>query len=274
MARTLKNFNTEEEYEEWVNSPYMRTPYTCLVKETGNVHYFDGDDDDYSITLIYKFDDNDTHLVRFIGANLAPRIQPDTNMEYQHKVGFHETKHGRVNEKIKTGVTVYKNGEALDGNDLFGTFTDGHNDSKHSIYKTRRNGYDHFIDNKKTRGDRGNIRKFMYVKNGDIIKIVFSNLDKLPQGGFYNISYVDEIIIGDGIKKVGNLCFKRIGAKKIYIGKNVEELGINCFCQNGYITGNLCNKKLKEREKNFYTYNRMPKYSEGLIEMIRKNNSQ
>ena len=54
MARTLKRFETEAEFEAWKNSPDMRTPYTCLVTETGAVHYDEGSDDDYSITFVVR----------------------------------------------------------------------------------------------------------------------------------------------------------------------------------------------------------------------------
>ena len=54
MARVMKSFDTEEEYQAWVDGPYMRTPYTCFVRNTGAVHYEDGKDDDYSITLVAR----------------------------------------------------------------------------------------------------------------------------------------------------------------------------------------------------------------------------
>ena len=56
MARVMKKFETEAEYQEWVNGPMMMTPYTCFVRQTGNVHYEEGRDDDYSITYVVRKD--------------------------------------------------------------------------------------------------------------------------------------------------------------------------------------------------------------------------
>lgn len=277
--RTLKRFETEAQFEEWKNSPQMRTPYTCLVTETGAVHYDEGSDDDYSVTFVYKFDDNYQHLVRFAGSNIAPNISPKPKDQHifssRIKVCYHRAHHDKNYWSTETNIHVYKNGEELSGEDLFGTYVD----SDTPIYDIR-DSYGNIIDglvpnNDKSRNDRGNIRKFVYVKNGDTLKIVFSDLDTLPQGAFYRIDNVEEIIIGDGIKNVGRVCFKFAGAKKIYIGKNVENLDNRCFCGNENIYGNYCNKKLKNTEApGYYEHNRMPKYSDNLIDMINKNKGQ
>lgn len=68
--KVIKKFDTEEEFEEWLNSPNKRTPYTCFVKSSGKVYFEERNLNDYSVTLIVR----DDGWVRLFGGVSAPWV--------------------------------------------------------------------------------------------------------------------------------------------------------------------------------------------------------
>lgn len=237
MARVLKSFNTEQEYEEWANGPDMRTPYTCLVKENGNVHYFDGDDNDFSITLVAR------------KTGWCKLFIPSMSME-------------------NTDVRVFLNGEEIFNDDERLTIH-GHYYSEKIIEKTHVEDYEYFstvLYNHKERGlkhmgvsshgkdivgperhylGRYKCRKekrFIFLNKDDIVKLVYSqpyqySFDADGWGVNFISNYIlskncfvlsktitwawaKEIIIGDGFRDISG--FKNFKIKKLFLGKNVN----------------------------------------------------
>ena len=284
MARTLKNFNTEEEYEEWVNSPYMRTPYTCLVKETGNVHYFDGDDDDYSITVTIK------------------------------KTGWIRLGTTRMEKYIKT---IYRNGEQFSPDSLHSSYASSFYYRKEKKpfglfnYYEKDDFYYHAVlseDNSILRGGRwynGNILqysprrfargwmyktriyeelrpRFMYVKKGDVVKIVFYSEDAVIMEWHKNIfgqrthndqkaspklfsldAWANEIVIGDGFTEINGDLLHTSKIKRVYFGKNAKKIynPINLF-------GNYYKKKVFLRRGSEICQDEQLDYVKGQIVRI------
>ena len=149
--RTLKRFETEAQFEAWKNSPQMRTPYTCLVTETGAVHYDEGSDDDYSVTFVVRDDaENDWH--KFVGINMAPCF----NVSGETFDYVPSGNHGRNNDSC--GARIFRNGEELFPPDI-----------KH--YASYRRG-------------AGFRKTGVYAEGGDVIKIVFDT-DYIYHAGFF-----------------------------------------------------------------------------------------
>ena len=230
MARTLKRFETEAEFEEWVNSPDMRTPYTCLVTQTGAVHYDEGSDDDYSVTLVSDVNG----WVRFCGANCAPQSKKKLINGALRTV---QTYSGREDRGFWNGkevwVTVYKNGVEVPFENMRGTYYEGSNGRRYYLTKKCRDVRKNSRGYRKYYGHHGNGRykRYIEVKKGDVIKLVFDQ-SYIYKGGFSDISFAKEIIIGDGITLVGDCAFLSKNFKegtKIYIGKNVKTARYNSF---------------------------------------------
>ena len=210
--RTLKKFNTEAEFNTWKNSPDVRTPYTCLVQDTGNVYYDEGSDDDYSITLVADEDG----VVRICGSNIAPRYTKD-NTQY---VGIRRDGKRTYYEHIE----VYKNGVLLTPEELRGTYYLNKNGKN-----VRTNPYDR---HNKGHQHSGTSRRYVEVEKGDIIKIV---LDKpiLLRGAFNGVTFAKEIVIGNGITQLNDSCFANMRKEgkelKIFLGKNIKTINSKCF---------------------------------------------
>lgn len=226
MARTLKRFETEQEYEDWVNSPQVRTPYTCLVSETGAVHYDEGSDDDYSVTFVMRDDFTMTNRP-VVGKNMAPCIVDGERIDYV------SGRRARGHDDV--GTRIFVNGRELGISEL-----------------SNNGGY----------GKCGNyFRKTnIDIKPGDVVKVTFET-DTIEDGGFFRTAgyWVKEIIIGDGITYIGRRAFsfkenynveidnvcKHDNLIKISIGKNVSYLGEACFrFVDARFQFNLCRKNV------------------------------
>lgn len=281
MARVLKRFNTEQEYENWKNSPDVRTPYTCYVRENGNVHYFDGDDNDFSITAVIKMTGWITVATRGMMPYIDKIYKNGVEMDFTYSSGEEEdnpefTFAGRQTYYYRKwyGDTQYYLLDdyvipyafyAQNGCDL-ATLVDrgvteeggGH------IYKTRfgktkyagRTDFD-------ARGKSMDIRRFLFVEKGDVVKIVFNghNLryrprqcllgtgsyhSEVPKIGFLN-KYASEVIIGDGFKSVDFAVIKMSKCKKIFLGKNVNK----CVFMNDFPRGHDTHRIFATNKVNF-----------------------
>lgn len=252
MARVLKKFQTESEYQAWVNGPDMRTPYTCMVTETGNIHYSEGSDDDYSITATIKMTGWITiatrGMMRYIdkiyknGVEMNFRDKdseyPDLTFAgrqtyyYRKKLG--DTHYYKLQDYILPYAFYAHSGCNLETLvDRGVTFEGGGNifSTRFGATKIARNtDFD-------TNGHRMEIRRFLFVEKGDTVKIVFNSHDskrhvcllgngyyhsEIPQIGFFN-KYASEVIIGDGFKSVDLNIIKMSNCKKIFLGKNIRK---------------------------------------------------
>lgn len=238
MARVMKSFNTEAEFEEWANSPQMRTPYTCFVRNTGNVHYFDGDDDDYSITLVSAIDG----WVRLYTSRIAPQVYGS------HVDSTYHNGEGILYNRF--GIKVYKNGEEVDiVNEMAGNLGD-----KNGLPGPRNNSYR--LDKSKRCGW---CRRYLFVKKDDVIKITFDkdllDLDgdvnlpnqprlAIPHHSLHDITFAKEIVVGDGFEWIRPFSLYLHNNKaKIYIGKNIKRISSYGIKEGSKLIFNATNKK-------------------------------
>lgn len=241
MARTLKNFNTEEEYEEWVNSPYMRTPYTCLVKETGNVHYFDGDDeDDLTVTIVAKHDG----FLELCSASIAPKIDYENNIwdsseiyriVLNDEVIFDEYEDYVDRRLIGRGWKYYED---------YGYIECQRNVGGASLYEHNHN-------------ENYYARKYIYANKDDVIKLYFRN-DEIPRCAFYNCGYnVKEYIVGNGFKKIRCMAFKNDNTDfcdfTINIGYNIKRIVAQSFVGAKKVVFNLARKGKPIRKPEYWS---------------------
>lgn len=248
MARTLKKFETEAQFEAWKNSPQMRTPYTCLVTDTGAVHYDEGSDDDYSITAVIKktcwvklgtpalvMKAIDSVYLNGVEVNIdelpggesssyyyrheSDRKNP--SFKYEDKEDFEYDAGVSGDDEIQTRGGVYMTGP----------------DEKIMNYLPRRFAKGHINHSKYE------FKKFLYVKKGDTLKIVFnSGYIELLEGYRYKLfgSYNDddfmhpklfslhriskEIVIGDGFTEINGRLLRLYKCPKVYFGKKIKKI--------------------------------------------------
>ena len=243
MARVLKRFNTEQEYEEWANGPDMRTPYTCLVEETGKVHFFSGDENDYSVTIIAK----DDGVVKLCSRSIAPQFDSHNNFLNE----------GLINRITLNGEIIFDKDTniANDYERLFGTYymddpiygalgtNAGYNDYHNDIIHPNRTHS--FVSST----DCEYARNHIFLRKNDIVKL-FLSTDDIPKYAFHNCgNNVKEYIIGDGIRKIRYMAFgNRTNVDTtIFVGKNVCQLNSACFNNIQKVIFNTCNvnKRLK-----------------------------
>ena len=228
MARVMKVFETEDDFEDWVNSPNVRTPYTCKVRQTGAVHYFDGDNDDYSVTFIMR-DDIQPMSVPVVGTNMAPCVVNGKRVAYSSR-----NKRGRGHGD--RGTRIFINDVEVPISQLYAGL------SNHNTYYRKRN---------------------VRINPSDVVKVVF-NTPYIDSGGFFRTMgyWVKEVIIGDGIQEIGRRAFSycngawrdgddynKTDTIKVDIGKNVYYLEEACFRHcNVRIQFNLCMKEVLQSE--------------------------
>ena len=250
MARVIKSFETEEEYQEWVNSPYMRTPYTCLVKETGQTHYFDGDDNDYSITVV---------------VGKTGWICPFTQVAYRRNYDIHFYINGELldeetDNRIVDGYTWrgrYYSNKFRDADDDFRYKCDvigEENDEAWYRGAEYRNKQvhegcpDYFYPHKLGRSIRFTLKKYIYCQKDDVLKIEI-NIHRIPIERFWGYEYREftesvsmrglfhnakEVIFGDGWTKFSYYLndnndtgkpYKSV--RKVFFGKNMRRIYVN-----------------------------------------------
>jgi hypothetical protein len=141
---------------------------------------------------------------------------------------------GRKNRKTeselpKPYVTVYKNGVLVREDDMYGshymTFKNG-SATRHRLHGYRSNKNQGGIGDYIGHGGNGKTRRYLNVSKGDVIRIEF-NEPIVYRGGFVDIDFAKEIIIGNGISFIGKSAFSSSfyeDGTKIFVGKNVEEV--------------------------------------------------
>lgn len=275
MARVVKKFQTEEEYQDWVDGPWMRTPYTCLVTSTGNVHYNDGDDNDLSITIVIK------------------------------KTGWMKLGSAKMMDHIDE---IYRNGEIVSWNDNTylsdgkGSshfyrhdkgycYKDDYKDTPSQSDTKERGGYvpDDFFNMSDRRGINllfmprrfaqthhcGPLSKmygcrytkrFLYVRKDDVIKIVFNtdrHIISRRNNSYYPIFYGNskqpnmteihkfarEIIIGDGFRGEIGRGLILTHCNKLFIGKNITKINLDNIRWGRYYRFRMYARKKTEIRK-------------------------
>ena len=253
MARVMKSFNTEAEFEEWVNSPDMRTPYTCSIKENGNVHFFDGDDYDYSITITIRKTGwirlGSTMLTKYIkcvyrnGEQLDINSMPsncDSSFYYRkEKKPYGSFDYYEKNDFMYHAVLSEPNAESRGGV--------WHNGNLVQFYPRRFGQMWKYDSNKYW--DRTNdidiLPRFMYVKKDDVVKIVFYSekaiINEYPNKKIFGErkfkdaesnspklfsfnKWAKEMVIGDGFHEINGELLRSSSIKKVYFGKNVQKI--------------------------------------------------
>ena len=236
MARVMKRFQTEAEYEEWKNSPSAMRPYTCYVLETGNIHYDDGKDDDYSITYVVR--------------------RPGWCKLFSIRMAPYYTRYGIENP---FGIKVYINGELI-------PFDGGRFTGRGAYYK-----FDYYDENTEdfeynpglcAKGKEANIERglrynqftgfwempmhkvFIYryfsnrlrgvfARKGDIIKVEFSNPFATDDGRPFwenndvlrEFDWAKTICLGGGIKDTTFIKNNRVG--KLFCGNGIEHVNLH-----------------------------------------------
>ena len=211
MARVVKKFNTEAEYEEWVNGPWMRTPYTCLVKETGAVHYFEGDDDDCTVKIVVK----KTGWMQMFSYGAAPKFFSTPEQLVPRSTDI---------RKICLNETIVYDNEHLIGDEIIsGRYVSG---KRGANPHTTHNG----LKKLSSRGYTLCGRRYIYAEEGDVITIYFQG-DKIPPRCFYGCGEnVSEYIVGDGFRFIQRNAFDNRDCEiKIYLGKNIKKVSTEAF---------------------------------------------
>ena len=280
--RVMKIFDTEAEYEAWVNGPYMRTPYVCRVRETGKTHYFDGDDNDYSVTLVARktgwfrlfLPSWEEHITIYLNG-----VEIDPNNSNRFTKGGHYYSKERIQESIDEGAPVsdFEYPPSLQVGDnvkdrgmwsrqigVNGTVCYLHVniDYNDELIDKHGNGPE-----KLRLGHHGaKTRKFMFVNKDDVIKIVFDGItlrhvdldqygdngctikalqinDNFFHSGAISWKWAKEIVIGDGFSNIS--AFRASKARKVFLGKNVDT-------STPRISPKDCRKKDSRRNINHY----------------------
>lgn len=250
--RVMKIFDTEAEYEAWVNGPYMRTPYVCRVRETGKTHYFDGDDNDYSVTLVARktgwfrlfLPSWEEHITIYLNG-----VEIDPNNSNRFTKGGHYYSKERIQESIDEGTPVsdfeyppsLQVGDNVKDRGMWSGCRDFHviSDYNDELINKQYNGPE-----KLRLGHHGaKTRKFMFVNKDDVIKIIFDGInlrhvdldqygdngctikalqinDNFFHRGTISWKWAKEIIIGDGFSDIS--AFRTLKVRKVFLGKNVD----------------------------------------------------
>lgn len=247
MARVMKKFEDENEYQAWVNSPYKRTPYTCVVKSTGKVYYDDGDDNDLSITLVIK----KSGWMRLGSRRILSIISAITingmEIDFDELGGDLDSSYYYRKDK---DYYLKAAGDFLYPPQVYSKSQGGFippdwipNDSKLLNYCPRRFAMFNpgpSISNKTPIFDN---KRFLQVRTGDIVKIfckndyfvthdgfdyeqlpIFWGDDRQPRFGGDITRFSKEIIIGDGFTGVVDEGLLFTYTKKVYIGKNISKV--------------------------------------------------
>ena len=243
--RTLKRFETEAQFEAWKNSPQMRTPYACLVTETGAVHYDEGSDDDYSITITIKKDGwlkiGTPKLVEKYIEEIwlnGVLISPNNNEILAHGYDssfYYDYKH-RKNKNPNLEDFVYESQVNDSAEERGGIYYNYYvNDGAVLNYKPRKFG-------RLPECLASKVKNFLCVKKDDIVKIVFTDVVSRPAfsrnttylfehreslPGLYSLGKMaKEVVIGNGFRGIIGSGLKLKGVKKVFVGKNVEEIDV------------------------------------------------
>ena len=245
MARVMKSFDTEEEYQAWVDGPYMRTPYTCFVRNTGAVHYEDGKDDDYSITLvarktewvrlflpIWGFEYTDVQVF-LNGEKLEMDDERMTRAEHRYSKITLEEKFDEgvilndieeVNNKFNKSTIISRGVHTPDEFDgykyhWFGYHVDSDSDAESIEYT-----YGPERHHLGTYGSKRYYKRFIFVHKDDVVKLVWSN----DIQGYFNINqYSTEpvrVLSTVNNCKTGGGTMGWSWAKEIVIGDGIKKL--------------------------------------------------
>lgn len=252
----MKTFDTEEEYQAWVDSPYMRTPYTCVVKSTGKVHYLDEKDDDLSITLVIKKSGWMKVGTRKMMKHISAITINGDLVDFNEMGGDNDSSYYYRNDydyylKAKDDYLYCAQVYSLDQGG-YSTY-DWKPDSGICLnYLPRRFAMYHpgpIICNKKP--GKFDTRRFLHVLAGDIVKIyckssyvyssdgfglfmrgILEGTDDQPSFGNFT-KFAKEIIIGDGFMGELGASLMTDYTKKVFVGKNINAVLTGRHWQRG-----------------------------------------
>lgn len=237
----MKKFEDENEYQEWVNSPYKRTPYTCVVKSTGKVYYDDGDDNDLSITLVIKKSGWMKIGSRGIMENVSAITINGREVDLDTELGKgYESSYYYRNDKdyYLKAEDDFLWSPLVNETDRGGNVPPTWEPDKGAVlnYAPRKFGRMNYSS-----GSHRESRRFLKVMAGDIVKIyckhnyykilasprgydeyyIFDHTPSTPYFGKEITKFAKEIIIGDGF--TGRFVDKLFldYTKKVFIGKNM-----------------------------------------------------
>lgn len=237
----MKTFETENEYQEWVNSPYKRTPYTCVVKSTGKVYYDDGDDNDLSITLVIRKSGWMKIGSRGIMGNISAITINGREVDLDTELGMgNESSYYYRNDKdyYLKAEDDFLYSPLVNETDRGGHVPPTWEPDTNTLlnYKPRR-----FAKMKHRWVFYKDTRRFLKVMTGDIVKIyckrgnyklhafplgdakydIFQDSTNAPYFGKEITKFAKEIIIGDGFTGSFGRNLRLDYTKKVFIGKNI-----------------------------------------------------